>query len=1038
MSNTSSARRGPPAPRKPLPARPPRPQPVVYDLAWRTWAPPSSARVGLHKKNLLAAPTPVVAVILYPAFLTPAVHVLGDHQGMIELLLAAPAKPELTPELVNQHLRVVRGLDPQKRAGWRPLFDAKDASFKDRIVVEKAKDAAILETKSKLFRGILDKRFRKGLPKILDTLYEVRIHESCLTPQPYQVRGKPAREPVRAVFEFQDLLIENVLRRMNGPELGGKDEKAKEITWENKGQWATRLGRKWDTLWDGDKAEADEAPAGGGKGFYAFRQAGTQVDLSSIAPREPIRAHHLLFVYPKDAPLVHANIGHASDLHINARQQVLAKSKARVIDMGDDDANAGADSPEIGGLFNDCGANFASILQQLGQRADLALIGGDLIDHVKNVFPYTAGTRPDALAHPSVARIWELVDLKDDAAYKRNYQSFVDHITFYTIVLNHCRSQQKPVFVVNGNHDAYNEAFGITPRVVDDKLGYTKRANEGIPADSNLTFYEAILAFGKSYGEIKASFNFEAELFAWFYAVFTPWSDFAVALPNQRIVGLAWGDSEKMISGWTGHGFGHLPRADQAVSDDQLKLFKEDDLGKRSVLFSHFTFVSYGEAIPNVDRAKNPRFETTVPAEGNVKLATDFAHQKHDELAAQAAQAQQGSQPQKKEKWHARLWRGVKETPGAVVGGVKSVGSGISYGARATWNTWKPYTDYDYGTFENKRKELYQEVAKAAKVQCVLTGHSHRKGLYFLVKEEGDGYQTLMYPLARPQGAPVLPSRHTPIVVSDSAGPVPRMNLYDEFLEWGSDRPAGTVVQIGKDGNVVRVEPVASQVARPPRLAVALEYLHVMKDAVFDGIETSDFVARERLEVAHVLYFNLTKAFKENVKLEGVTLYGKASTEDKAPWFRVVLDAPADGGPATERGVIRDTRRYEVRVPTKARAAYLDWLMMDGDPSRFLSLKFRIEDPVAKAFDAQAPNYPAYNTDHPWNFEVKVRSKAKAAVANTASAAAGWVADRFKKQKTSPEERAAAEKKGYVITPAMESPDFAWREKFPKYAKPKT
>ncbi|MBI5069870.1 MAG: metallophosphoesterase [Deltaproteobacteria bacterium] len=1000
----------PPPPRRPAPQRP-RPAPAAYDLVWRARVPPATARVGLHKQNAVVAPDPVPAVILFPAFLTPAVHVLEDGGGMIELLIAARGTPELTPEVVNQHLRVIRGLDPMKRAGWRPLFDPKDKDFKDRIVVEKAKDAAILETRSKLFRGILDKRFRAGLPAFLDAFYEVRIHESCLAPPPPPPPPKhlkPLPEPTRAVIELQDLLIEDVLRGMNGPDLGGAKEKPPALTWPERARWVSRLGK-----WAG---KDDELPPGGGKGLHAFRQAGSRVDLSSIDPTAPIRAHHLLFVYEKGG-LVHANLGHASDLHINARQQVLARSAARVVEM--EDPNALADSPEIGGLFNDCGANFASILSQLGQRSDLALIGGDLIDHVRNVYPYSAGTQPGDLAKPSVAKIWELVNLKDKAAYQRNYQAFVDHITFYTIVLNHCRTQHKPVFVVSGNHDAYHEAFGITPRVVDQKLGYTKRANEGIPADTNLTFYEAILAFGKSYGEIVKSFNFDATLFAWFYAVFTPWSDFAVSLPSQRIVGLAWGDAEKMISGWTGHGFGHLPRADQAVTDDQLALFRDGlSAERRSVLFSHFTFVSYGEAIPNGDPKRS--YDPAAAAPGSVKLETDFAHQKHDELAQQAVPPQ----GEKKDKWHVRLWRGVKAAPGAVVDGVKAVGSGISHGARSAWNAWKPYTDNDYGTFEKKRKELYQAVADAQKVQCVLTGHSHRKGLYFLEKPEGDGYRTLMYSLARPQAGLPLLQTHTPIVVSDSAGPVPRMNLHDEFLEWGSDRPAGTVVRIDDKGKVTRVEPVASQVAKAPRLAVALEYLHVMKDAVFDGIETSTFEARDRLKVDHVLYLRVKKAFKENVKLERVTLYGKASTEAKAPWFRVVLVPPATG--ATADGA------YAVRVPPGERGAYLDWMALPDGAGRFMSLKFRIDDPVATAFDAKDPRYPAYNADDPWNFEVKVRGNRKVAASNALSDAARGMAS-VRSMGAVPPAPAGDRGEGYVVEPQFESPDFAWRQKFEKY-----
>ena len=73
-----------------------------------------------------------------------------------------------------------------------------------------------------------------------------------------------------------------------------------------------------------------------------------------------------------------------------------------------------------------------------------------------------------------------------------------------------------PAFLVSGNHDCYWYPYGMSPRVAaktpgdgvfeaGDKWYRTsgsglKRANEGIPADHNLTFYEAILTFGTTFG----------------------------------------------------------------------------------------------------------------------------------------------------------------------------------------------------------------------------------------------------------------------------------------------------------------------------------------------------------------------------------------------------------------------------------------------------------------------------------------------------------------------------------------------------------
>jgi Calcineurin-like phosphoesterase len=96
----------------------------------------------------------------------------------------------------------------------------------------------------------------------------------------------------------------------------------------------------------------------------------------------------------------------------------------------------------------------------------------------------------------SAADIWNLVDLGDNC--DRNYQAYVDFIAFFTRIRTFCTSSGKPAFVVAGNHDCYknNKLYGISPRVL------WKKANEGVPADHNLTFYEAMLVFGETWGKV--------------------------------------------------------------------------------------------------------------------------------------------------------------------------------------------------------------------------------------------------------------------------------------------------------------------------------------------------------------------------------------------------------------------------------------------------------------------------------------------------------------------------------------------------------
>jgi hypothetical protein len=434
---------------------------------------------------------------------------------------------------------------------------------------------------------------------------------------------------------------------------------------------------------------------------------------------------------------------------------------------------------------------------------------------------------------------------------------------------------------VSGNHDCYEEAFGISPRV----MGH--RANEGIPADNNLTFYEALLAFGRTYGTIKKKFNFKAELLEWFYKVLTPWADFAVKLKNQRVVGLQWGDDECMLRS-KGQGFGHLPRADQSVSAGQLSLFV-DGLSDEcpTVLMTHFTFVSYADSISIVDPA-----------------ARDVT-----ELA----------------------------------------------GRQGDLNLRGTFGDHDQGTFELERTAMYSQVSHPEKVQAVFTGHSHRKGLYFLNSRQLSlDVPTTMFNFDRPIAVSELPrgvSDDTPIIVSDCAGPLPRYNRLGEFAGWGSDRPAGTVAYF-RGKRLDRVSALRASGSRTkPRVVVALDYLHWLKGEVFQEIATDWFDPQHEADADLGLNIWLKC---DVVTLGGVVFHSKAA--DALPWTR--CEAAYDE--ASNKWV----------VPAAQRDTFRDWLRFGPSAGRFLSLRF--------VPNSSHPDYAAmlerYDFSDPWNFEVKVVS----------------------------------------------------------------
>jgi hypothetical protein len=157
------------------------------------------------------------------------------------------------------------------------------------------------------------------------------------------------------------------------------------------------------------------------------------------------------------------------------------------------------------------------------------------------------------------------------------------------------------------------------------------RANEGIPVDHNLTVYEACLMYGKQYyrtpmagASAGPQRNFQPQNLDWFQLIFTPFTDVLYDWPQQTLSLLAWGDDEKFIDviggskrnpgtrdtlrdkGQPGIAFapGTLPRATQAIDDDQLRLLQSAlQRGKpRNLIAAHFTFINYNMPMSQQDQ----------------------------------------------------------------------------------------------------------------------------------------------------------------------------------------------------------------------------------------------------------------------------------------------------------------------------------------------------------------------------------------------------------------------------------------------------
>jgi hypothetical protein len=571
---------------------------------------------------------------------------------------------------------------------------------------------------------------------------------------------------------------------------------------------------------------------------------------------EPIQTYHPVYVLEAKEP-AHLNFGHLTDIHMNARLDLLKKSPARVMDH----------TPTVGDLLQPTNTAFANLLGQMAGAASVhaLAIGGDLIDHHLNAYLRDG----DAKAPSTMQGVWDTVDLNR----AQNYVPCVDIVGFYSLLRSFMRRCDKPIFGIAGNHDAYLDAFGISPRIMNI------RANAGIAADLNLTLYEAILAFGPSYADFNYHVNppssFDGPWMEWFYTVFTPFADASIGLPKQRVVCLGWGPTEDMILG--GQGFGHLPRAQDGVSDIQLQLLRSACAkagDARVVVISHFTVASFEEKQAMVEHGK--------PKKGTLRAADDSEN------------------------------------------------------------------EFNMGTFETNHAP-FVKLLNERKITCILTGHSHRRGLYvFDGHWAGDTYGVVLYEPERTDISAIPPGKRAPaIIVSDSAGPYPCYNYAGELGGWGSDLPAGSIVHFDRDGHLARVEVVRAEGVAAPRLSVAVDYLDIDRESFWDGhLETAPFSSSE--EAAWIragcktpfyeLRMGCDAGRKQGVVAASVTFYGrvadaKRGASDASP--------PKHGRYLTV--AMRDASGI-VKLDAEASRGFRNWQRSGGDMFLGVSLE-PSEDP---------------------------------------------------------------------------------------------
>ena len=408
--------------------------------------------------------------------------------------------------------------------------------------------------------------------------------------------------------------------------------------------------------------------------------------------------------------------------------------------------------------------------------------------------------------------------------------------------------------------------------------------------------------------------NFDKEQFRWLYNVMTPFASYGYRLSKQNIIGLGWGNDEDLLgdSPFSAHGFGHLPRSPESISDAQLELIKRvfSPGARKNILLAHFTFASYKDALPLIPRDKKLTYT-----------------------------------------------EGIIDT---------------SYAGAASAHT----SDFDLGTFHKNRKAVYNdfimgtgEGAARQQIHLVLSGHSHRRGLYTVVEHEKNWVRSNKihtrfldfhdYPTIKgTEEARCL------MVVSDSAGPLPRYNHYGEFDGWGSDRASGTKVTFDQaSGLVDSLE--AIKVGPKPRLVVALDYLDlipkdkkvfrrkVISETITDYFTPKTLRRRSgKVSVSFQLFESESCSLERAViGLESpMKLYYVSNTEHGLVNIRVV---------SKERGEIDADQLSELMIATKYDTPAFQW---------YMSLQFNVDRQTALGFSLSS----RYECSDWWCFECTV------------------------------------------------------------------
>ncbi|SFQ44018.1 Calcineurin-like phosphoesterase [Variovorax sp. OK605] len=215
---------------------------------------------------------------------------------------------------------------------------------------------------------------------------------------------------------------------------------------------------------DSHRHQATNAPAVSRRGKeaalleYDVGRTGKSAESLYIETGARLAAWHPVIRLPSHAPL---KLGHLSDVHISVRHRALAKSPAHVIE---DPQFTGDARPAVGTLVCDAFNALKALFDEIGagRKPDTALLlTGDLIDFNRNVDPRKV---PDA----HIGEQWKRFNVLNKLNNPREpdlYPRGQDDMLAFSLVRYAYNELKLPVFMTTGNHEAYDVAYGVYPRV---------------------------------------------------------------------------------------------------------------------------------------------------------------------------------------------------------------------------------------------------------------------------------------------------------------------------------------------------------------------------------------------------------------------------------------------------------------------------------------------------------------------------------------------------------------------------------------------